>query len=149
MDKNIEVYKISMSVILGFFAELYNKYSVMLIFMSVAIIFDVITELIKTKCKGEKPSSKIGTKGFFKKLMFFIAYFFGVFLDLFVPYAINTTGIEGNISTFFGLIIGAYITLNECISICENFYEINEDIFPKWIADLIRNMKNKIDKKGE
>ena len=149
MDKTAEFYKISCSVILGFLANLYDKYSVMLAFMSFAIIFDVITGLIKVKYKGEKISSKKGTKGFFKKLIFFIAYFFGVFLDLFVPYSINSTGIDENINTCFGLIIGAYITLNECISICENFYEINDDIFPKWVANLIKKMRDKIDKKGE
>lgn len=146
MDKTSEFYKVSCSVILGFLANIYDKYSVMLIFMSLAIIFDVITGVMKAKCNGIKLSSKIGTKGFFKKFVFFIAYFFGVFLDLFIPYTINSTGIDENINTCFGLIIGAYIILNECISICENFYEINQDIFPKWIINILNNMKDKINK---
>lgn len=149
MEKTAEFYKISCSVILGFLANLYDKYSVMLVFMSLAIIFDVITGLMKCKCNSEKISSKKGTKGFFKKLVFIIAYAFGVFLDFFVPYAISVTGSDIETECYFGLIIGAYITLNECISICENFYEINDDIFPKWIANLIKNMRDKIDKKGE
>lgn len=151
MDKTAEFYKISCSVILGFLANLYDKYSVMLIFMSLAIIFDVITGLMKCKCNGINPSSKTGTKGFFKKLVFIIAYAFGVFLDFFVPYAINSTGINGTVTTCFGLIIGAYITLNECISICENLYACNPDMFPRWIVSILKNFKDKFDKndKGE
>ena len=51
----------------------------------------------------------------------------------------------------FGLIIGSYIVLNECISICENLYECNPDIIPKWIANLLKNAKGKIneDKNGQ
>ena len=144
MDKTTEFYKISSSVIIGFLANLYDKYSVMLVFMSLAIIFDVITGLIKCKCNGIKPSSKTGTKGFFKKLVFIIAYAFGVFLDFFVPYVISTTGSNIDAECCFGLIIGAYITLNESISICENLYACNPDMFPRWIVNLLQNFRDKI-----
>ena len=147
MEKTAEFYKISCSVILGFLANLYDKYSVMLVFMSLAIIFDVITGLMKCKCNSEKISSKKGTKGFFKKLVFIIAYAFGVFLDFFVPYAISVTGSDIETECYFGLIIGAYITLNESISICENLYACNPDMFPKWIVSILNDIKNKINKK--
>lgn len=147
MFKTTEIYKITSSVIIGFLVNLYDKYSVMLAFMSFAIIFDVITGLVKSKCIGEKISSKRGTKGFFKKLVFIIAYAFGVFLDLFVPYVISATGSDIEVECYFGLIIGAYITLNESISICENLYDCNPDIFPKWIVNILSDIKNKLSKK--
>ena len=151
MEKTAEFYKISSSVIIGFLANLYDKYSVMLAFMSLAIIFDVVTGLIKSKCSGEKISSKKGTRGFFKKFVFIMAYAFGVFLDFFVPYVISTTGSNIDAECCFGLIIGAYITLNESISICENLYACNPDMFPRWIVSILQNFKDKINKndKGE
>lgn len=147
--KNLEYCKISFSLVLGFLAEIYDKYSVMLAFMSFAIILDVITGLIKAKCKGQKLSSKKGTKGFFKKFAFIFAYAFGVFLDLFLPYVAQSTGIDVEYNCFFGLIIGAYITLNESISICENLYECNNDILPPYIGDLIKKTRDKINKNGD
>ncbi len=146
MDRS-EMYKITSSVILGIMANIYDKYSLMLMFMSLAIVFDVITGIVKTKYKGEKLTSKKGTKGFFKKLVFIIAYGFGVFLDFFIPYAIATTGIEMKINCCFGLIIGAYITLNESISICENLYTCNSDILPPFVVDIVKKIKDKITKK--
>lgn len=143
-----EVKKISLSCIIGFFAELYNQYSVMLALMITAIVFDVITGILKAKSQGEKLSSGVGTKGFYKKMSFIVAYFFGVFLDLFVPYALRTTGVDLTVNCCFGLIIGAYITLNESISICENLYKINPDIFPEWIVNTLKNIINKI-KRGK
>jgi toxin secretion/phage lysis holin len=147
MDKTTEIYKIISSVIIGFLANIYDKYSVMLAFMSFAIIFDVITGLVKSKCIGEKISSKRGTKGFFKKLVFIIAYAFGVFLDLFVPYVISATGSDIEVECYFGLIIGAYITLNESISICENLYACNSDIIPSYIMNILNGIKDKINNK--
>lgn len=144
-----EIFKISSSVVLGFLANAYQKYSVMLLLMSVAIIFDLITGIVKAKCSDEPISSKKGTKGFFKKLAFFIAYFFGVFLDLFVPYAIEVTNIGIQIECCFGLIIGVYITLNESISICENIYNINNQIMPQWITDYLLGFKKNVDKTDE
>ncbi len=139
--------KISLSFIIAFFAELYSQYSIMLILMGVSIVFDVVTGILKTKSKGEKLNSSLGVKGFYKKFSFIIAYFFGVFLDLFIPYAMNTAGIDLSVNCCFGLIVGAYITLNESISICENLYQCNPDIFPETIMNILKEIKNKIDSK--
>lgn len=146
MDKEQEFFKITSSVVLGFLASVYQKYAVMLLLMSVAIVFDIITGIIKAKCSDEVISSKKGTKGFFKKLAFFIAYFFGVFLDLFVPYALEISNTNIEIECCFGLIIGIYITLNESISICENIYSVNNQIIPRWITDYLLNFRKKVDK---
>lgn len=147
MDKTTEFYKISSSVILGFLANLYDKYSVMLAFMSFAITFDLITGIVKCKCIGEKISSEKGTRGFFKKFVFIMAYAFGVFLDFFVPYVISATGSDIETECYFGLIIGAYITLNESISICENLYACNSDIVPSYIMNILKKLKDKINSK--
>ena len=145
-----ETTKITLSVVLGFAMSLCDKYAAMLGLMCVAIVFDVITGLIKSKCNNIKLSSQKGTTGFFKKLVFIIAYFFGVFLDSFIPYTLTVTGTDLGFKCCFGLIIGAYIILNESISICENLYACNSEIFPQWILTLLKKFKDKINnKKGD
>lgn len=147
MNRTEEFFKVISSFALGFLANIYDKYSAMLAFMTVAIVFDVVTGILKSRCHNQKLSSEKGTKGFFKKLMFIIAYAFGVFLDLFLPYAVSVTGADISDKCCFGLIIGAYITLNESISICENLYECNSDIIPAFIMNILNKLRNKINKK--
>jgi toxin secretion/phage lysis holin len=144
-----EVQKISLSIATALIIELYNQYSIMLLLMGIAIVLDVITGLIKAKCLGEKISKKTGWKGFWKKSAFIATFSFGVFLDFFIPYALKTTGVDLTINCGFGLIIGAYITLNESISICENLYLCNPDMFPKWLVNILKSFKEKIDKSGK
>lgn len=57
--------------------------------------------------------------------------------------------IELPFDTPFALIICFYICINESISVVENLYAINEDIIPKWLINILRMSKQKIDKVGE
>lgn len=138
-------WKHALSVAGGFVACLAHQYALILSCVIVAIVFDVITGLIKSKVKEKPWSSKQGTIGFWKKMSLLVALFFGMFLDFFIPYALTAVNVELPFSTPFGLIIGVYITLNESISICENLYEINPMTLPKWIVSLMRKTAEKID----
>ena len=149
MKLNLAEYlKMGSAFFIGVLTNIYNKYSTMLLFMFIAVIFDVITGLIKAKYTDEKITKEKGENGFCKKIIFFISYFFGIFMDFAIPYMLTLTGQEININCCFGWIIGAYITLNETISIIENIYDTNPDVFPAWIADIVRSIKDKIDKRS-
>lgn len=134
-----------LSVIGGFFAALAHQYSLILTCVIIAIIFDIVTGLIKSRVKEKPWSSRRGVIGFWKKIALLVALFFGMFLDFFIPVALTAVNAELPFNSPFGLIIGVYITLNESISICENLYAINPMTLPKWIMTLMRKTSEKID----
>lgn len=129
----------------GCIATFFEKYYLIVLFVAIAIVMDVITGIVKAKATGEPLSSKKGTEGLWKKVSLLIALCFGFFLDQFLPYCFNTVGITVTNIGIFGVIIGCYIVLNECISICENLYKINPSILPKWVGKLLNTTKEKID----
>lgn len=137
--------KYILSVIGGLLATATKQYGLILLFVIIGIFMDCITGLIKSKITGKGWSSKVGFVGFWKKVSLLVALFFGIFLDYFIPATLEKiVTVELPFALPFGLIIGAYIVLNECISICENLYTCNPDIVPKWIVGLLRNAKEKI-----
>lgn len=137
--------KYILSVIGGLLATATKQYGLILLFVIIGIFMDCITGLIKSKITGKGWSSKVGFVGFWKKVSLLVALFFGIFLDYFIPTTLEKiVTVELPFALPFGLIIGAYIVLNECISICENLYSCNPDIVPKWIVGLLRNAKEKI-----
>lgn len=138
-------FKYLFSLISGLIATATKQYGLILLFVVVGIFFDWITGLVKSKITGVPWSSKVGFIGFWKKISLLVALSFGIFLDCFIPATLEKiVAVEIPFALPFGLIIGAYITLNECISICENLYACNPDIIPKWITGLLKNAKGKI-----
>lgn len=140
----MEKIKWAVSVLLGFLGSFTQQYSLMILLVCIAIVFDFLTGLVKAKIE-EKISSQTGTKGFFKKISLLVCLFFGFFLDYAIPYMLSCVNISLAYDTPFGMIISFYIVLNECISIAENLYACNPDIMPKWIVKFLLQAKNKID----
>lgn len=132
------------SGLLGVISTFFQQHGILIALVLVSICFDVITGLIKAKLNGDI-SSKKGTNGFFKKIALLICLFFGFFLDMAIPYMFAYIGMDLPFNTPFGMIICFYITLNECISICENLYACNESIMPKWIVKILLSAKEKIE----
>ena len=142
-----DIKKWFLSLILGLWATFTQNYAIILAFVIVAIILDLVTGLIKAKAIGEGWKSKKGYQGFWKKISLLVAFTFGIFLDMFIPYALNIVSVELPFSSPFALVIGVYIILNESISVCENLYEINPHTLPKWIKSLLSSANDKINKK--
>ena len=140
----MEKIKWLISTCLGLLATFTQQYGILIILVVCAIIFDVVTGVIKAKLSGTI-SSQAGTKGFFKKISLLVCLFFGFFLDYAIPYMFSRLAFELPFNTPFGLIICFYIVLNECISICENLYACNPDIMPKWIVNILLSAKQKIE----
>ena len=136
-----------LSVLGGFISVFFKQYAMIIIFVAIVVILDFITGIVKAKAIGEPISSKKGTIGFWKKIALFVGLLFGFFLDYFIPFAINAIGITIDIgnTALFGMIIGCYIVINESISICENLYQSNPEILPKWIIKMLTGTKEQID----
>lgn len=133
------------SIVGGIIATFFKQYGILILLVAVAIVFDLVTGLIKTKVSDEDHwSSQKCSKGLYKKLALLVAMFFGFFLDWFIPYALVYINIEMPFSMPFSMIISFYIILNESISICENLYAANPESIPKWIVNLLTNTKEKL-----
>lgn len=146
----MEKMKWLLSILCGFLSAFTKQYGVIIAFVSCAVVLDWITGIIGSKASGIPITSKKGMVGFCKKMALFAGLFFGFFLDCFIPYALERIHLELPVTgAVFGMIIGCYIVINECISICENIYKANPGILPKWIVTMLILAKTQINKEDE
>lgn len=137
-----------LSILCGFLSAFTKQYGMIIILVSCAVVFDWITGIIGSKASGIPITSKKGMIGFWKKMALFAGLFFGFFLDYFIPYALARIHLELPVTgAVFGMIIGCYIVINECISISENIYKANPAILPQWIIKMLQLAKEQIDNK--
>lgn len=146
-DLNMEKIKWLLSAIMGIVSTFTEHYGVMIVLVICAIVFDFATGIIKAKINGTI-NSATSTKGLFKKVALLTCLFFGFFLDYAIPYMCSSISIELPFNTPFGLIMCFYIVLNECISICENLYECDNSIMPKWIVNILLKAREQIEDGG-
>lgn len=143
----MEKMKWLLSILCGLLSAFTKQYGMIIAFVAIAVVLDWITGIIGEKAVGHAITSRKGTIGFWKKMALFAALFFGFFLDYFIPYCLEKIGLELPINVpVFGVIIGCYITINECISICENIYKANPNILPQWIVQVLILAKAQINK---
>ncbi len=146
----MEKMKWLLSILCGLLSAFTKQYGMIIAFVAIAVVFDWITGIIGEKAVGHAITSKKGTIGFWKKMALFAALFFGFFLDYFIPFCLEKIGLELPINVpVFGMIIGCYITINECISICENIYKANPNILPQWIIQILILAKTQINKEDD
>lgn len=141
-------FKWLVSVVCGAVATFYQQYGLFIVLVAVAVVLDVVTGLVKAKATGEGLISSKARRGFWRKMALFVALAFGIFLDFASIHVLYATGITANIEMPFALIVSAYIIINESISICENLYLTNPASFPRWIANMLKVAKGKIEKEG-
>ncbi len=139
-----------LSVFCGLLSAFTKQYGMIIAFVSIAVVLDWITGIIGEKAVGHPITSKKGTIGFWKKMALFAGLFFGFFLDCFIPYALKSANINLPISgAMFGMTVGSYIVINECISICENIYKADPELLPKGIVKMLQLAKTQIDKESD
>lgn len=142
----MEKIKWFISIIGGLLATFCESYGIMILLVSVAIVFDLITGLIKTKVSDTDVwCSEKCRKGLWKKLALLFAMFFGFFLDWFIPYTLEYVDVALPFAMPFSMVICFYITINESISICENLYAANPEVMPRWIVSLLTNVKGRLE----
>ena len=146
----MEKMKWLLSILCGLLSAFTKQYGMIIAFVAIAVVFDWITGIIGEKAVGHAITSKKGTIGFWKKMALFAGLFFGFFLDYFIPYCLEKISLELPIKgAVFGMIIGCYIVINECISICENIYKANPGILPGWIVTMLTLAKTQINKEDD
>ena len=139
-----------LSIIMGVITTFFEQYGILILLVGVAIVFDLITALIKVKAStNDVWSSEKCSKGLLKKLALLVGMSFGFFLDLFIPHVLSYMSITLPFAMPFGMIISFYIVLNESISVCENLYATNPEIMPKWIVNLLTNIKDRLENDAE
>lgn len=129
----------------GLVASFWSLYGAIIICVCVAIIMDFVSGIVAALASGEKISSEIGYRGFWKKMALILALAFGIFLDAFIPIILGVITLEIPFSMPIGTIVGCYIVINEAISIIENINQAAPTALPKWIKKLLTGAANTID----
>ena len=143
------VVEISLSMAGGLIASFFGAYFPVICCVLVAIIFDFITGMIKSKVIGEPINSQKGAIGFWRKMALLMALFFGIFLDVFIPIMLGIVTVNIPFKLPIGTIVGCYIVINESISIFENINQAAPSALPRWIKKLLTGAGQTIDKGGE
>lgn len=125
------------SIVVGALGTFFGFYGLIILSVALAIVFDLVSGVVKCKINNIQITSRKGTIGFWKKIALLVALAFGFFLDFFIPVAIETgISIQLGINLPFGLIIGTYIVFNEMTSIFENLHACGVQI-PTFIIKLL------------
>jgi toxin secretion/phage lysis holin len=108
-----------------------------------AAVLDYLTGVLAA-AKGGALSSGSGIKGIYKKLSLFCALALGFFLDAAIPIlSEHGLGKEIEISLPFGLIIAAWVVVNESLSVLENLSSCGVRL-PGVVARALKAARKKI-----
>jgi len=141
----ITVIKVVFSSISGILFSFQSRYQTLTILVILAAFIDIVTGFIQAKINKNIESKRMAY-GLWKKCSILVCLFFGYFLDSILMYlSQNDIPFSLEINLPLGNIIGTYIIINECISICENLYKCGAPI-PKFIIQSFKVSKEKIDK---
>lgn len=124
----------------GALAALSESYGTILLLCCSFIVIDLATGLAKAKIEG-RINSTIGYKGFWRKTALVSALVFGMCLDSLMEYVAGPT-----LSSPIGRILGLYIAINECISICENLIACGVKM-PKFVSEALTTAKSHLEQK--
>lgn len=148
MDKS-HIIKITASLLTGLAASFWSLYGAIIICVCVAIVMDFVSGIVAALASGEKISSEIGYRGFWKKVALILALSFGIFLDAFIPIMLGVITLEIPFTMPIGTIVGCYIVINEAISIIENINQAAPTALPRWIKKLLEGAGKTIDDGGK
>lgn len=142
-----EMYKICLSVVAGTIASFTQEYGLLLAFVTVAIIMDIVTGIVKVSCTDEVWSRKKASQGFWHKASLFCGLALGIFLDFFIPFMGAEIGLQIGAGVHLSYIFGCYICLNELLSACQNLQCCNEHLLPSWVLRLLQSGVETIEQK--
>lgn len=141
--------KLFVSVIGGAVSAYLKAYIPLIAIVLVSAVFDIITGVIASVYTGEGLNSKKAVHGALKKSAMFLSLGFGTFLDYLIPLAAANLGINMGATVMFSSVIAFYIVFGECVSVCENLYSCNPNALPRWVAKLLTDGIDAINKKGD
>lgn len=139
--------KLSLSVALAAIGSVYSELAVPFCMLCVLMIADYITGMVKSWQKGTL-CSKIGLKGFVKKLCYALAVVAGVGVDYVIIVVSSSLGYNLGLKPFFALLCIVWLIINECISVLENLSEMGIPM-PAFLVKVAKRLKNSVEEDAE
>jgi len=93
-------------------------------------------------------SSKAGIKGIVKKVCSLCLVAVGIVLDYVITYAGEQLGTSLDPGFLFGLVVSAWLILNECISILENLGNVGVPL-PNFLVKAVNRLRDTVEKETE
>lgn len=135
-----EVFKIkkfltcSISIIISFITKINLVYFGLILLN----LIDYITGITASLYKGTKISSKRSIRGIYKKVGHWLLVLTGIVIDIFTIKYLNIT-LPYNLS--LGGCISVWLSINEIISILENYCKISDNKLPNFLRRFIDENK--------
>lgn len=146
--KTVEAAKAALAVALGAVSAWMGHVAPLVLCVACALVLDYITGMLAAAKEGDLSSSK-GAKGIYKKLAFLCMLGLGFFLDYAIPFfAERGLSREMNFQLPFGLIIAAWIVLNESVSVLENLLRCGVRV-PAFLVKTLKLASESLDKGEE
>lgn len=142
----MEKLKILCAGCIGVLCAYLQKYSILYILVGVAVLMDLVSGMAAAVLAGDGLSSGVARRGFLKKMVLLFAVGFGTFLDVLLPYAAQTVGLELETGLLFSAVISVYICIGESISIMENIFKATGKTPPPIIVRILKQAKEEIEK---
>jgi toxin secretion/phage lysis holin len=117
----------------------------LIVLVAAAAVLDYVTGVLAA-AKCGRLSSGAGLRGIYKKLSLFCALALGFFLDAAIPVlAVHGLNKELTVSLPFGLIIAAWVVLNESLSVIENLSCCGLKL-PGILSKMLKGLREKVER---
>lgn len=134
--------KLALAVAAGTASAWFSSVLPLVLMVCGSVVLDWITGLLAAAKDGKLSSAK-GLQGIIKKLALLCLLMLGFGLDVVIPYLVSQgMSVEVGVTLPFGLIVAAWIVLNEALSIIENLHRCGVEV-PKSIVKLLAAAKSK------
>ncbi len=138
---------VTASGLAGICWSLIGQHSILLLVLFTANVLDYLTGIASAGVKGEL-SSQIGIKGVLKKCGFWVLVSVAIAIEYIMTYYMPQFGIAINIFPALTATVLVWLCVNETISILENLAVLGVPL-PNFLADLIKKIKEEMDKKNK
>ena len=116
--------------------------------LAAAMALDFLSAWLRAYTTGEKLQSRKAAKGFVKKLGYIIAVIGAAVLDGVIKYMAAQLGTGFQWPPIFAILIAAYLTLIDIISIIENLHNSGIST-PPFFGKIVKTLKDSVEKQGE
>ena len=136
-----------LSAAVAAFSVYFNALAVPLIVLLIAMTADYISGMTAAYISAEL-SSKRGIQGIVKKLSYMVMVAVAMGVDWLIHSGLGAFNINVDCDMWVGLIVTAWLIINEMISILENLSRIGVPM-PSFLINIVQKLKNTVDKDGE
>ncbi len=139
--------KIAIAAVLAVLGSAIDVVALPFLVLCVLMASDYLTGLVKSWHLGTL-CSRTGIKGFVKKLCYGLAVIAAAGVDYVMVYCCQLAGKDFGYHPLFVLLIIAWLSINECISILENLLEIGVPL-PSFLIKAAKRLKSNVEEKGD